>query len=336
MKNDGFTLIELLGVIIILSLLIFLAFPSIINSVKNSSNKTDNLTKEMIYKASNLYVSNHINKFQKINGNKYIIELKDLVEEEYLVSPIKLSNNKDVTNKKCVQVVYNNGFKYELKDNGTCEKTRICILDDKARDKRVDLGDEVTCGSESFYVIPNDFSAHPTATVGNMTLLAKYNLDVGSVYDGTSLTPISNPTGIQNREAIGWRENEQYPYYGVIAFSSENYWGSAQVGQFIYDHRSLLYKHVENYKIYMENLGVDVKEASLVSFQQFNTFITSRNKPQDFVHTSFWLGTAYGEEHDDFVSEYMSNGNYGRNYYYHQRYGVRPIIVIPKSDVRID
>ena len=39
LKNKAFTLIELLGVIIILALLMIIVFPSIINSVKNSSNK---------------------------------------------------------------------------------------------------------------------------------------------------------------------------------------------------------------------------------------------------------------------------------------------------------
>ena len=38
MKNKGFTLIELLGVMVILALVITLAFPSLINSIKKSYN----------------------------------------------------------------------------------------------------------------------------------------------------------------------------------------------------------------------------------------------------------------------------------------------------------
>lgn len=126
MKNKGFTLIELLGVIIILSLLMTLAFPSIVNLVKNSSDKTDDLTLDLIYNASNLFIADHQNEFFKYNGNKYIIELKDLIDEGFLVPPIKLSDsNSDITNKKCVQVTYNNGYKYDLKDIGTCEKVSV-------------------------------------------------------------------------------------------------------------------------------------------------------------------------------------------------------------------
>lgn len=126
--KKGFTLIELLGVIIIIALLTLLVLPKVVNSVKNTSDDTDELTKEIIYKASDLYISNHSNNFKKINGNKYIIDLKDLVDEKLLTSPIKLSeSDRDITNSKCIQVTYNNGYEYELKDSGTCElKMEIC------------------------------------------------------------------------------------------------------------------------------------------------------------------------------------------------------------------
>ena len=117
----GFTLIELLGVIIILALLAILVFPSIVNSVRNSSKKTDDLTLDLIYNAASLYIDNYKNKFPKTNGNEYSIKLQDLVDEGLLVSPIKLSeSNSDLTSKKCVQVSYNDGFDYELKDAGSC------------------------------------------------------------------------------------------------------------------------------------------------------------------------------------------------------------------------
>ena len=132
MKNKGITLIELLGVIIILALLMIIVFPSIVNSVKKSSNKTDDLTKELIYNASDLFVDQHINEFPKMNGSKYIIELSTLVEEGLLTGPIKLSGSDlDVTNNKCIQVTYNEGYTYELKDSGTCKNFVKYILPDE-------------------------------------------------------------------------------------------------------------------------------------------------------------------------------------------------------------
>lgn len=121
--KKGFTLIELLGVIIILALLMIIVFPSIVNSVKNSSNKTDDLTLDLIYNAADLFIKDHINNFPKMNGSKYSIELKDLVNEGLLVAPIKLSNSDaDITNNKCIQVTYQNDYTYELKDSGTCKQ----------------------------------------------------------------------------------------------------------------------------------------------------------------------------------------------------------------------
>ena len=209
---------------------------------------------------------------------------------------------------------------------------RCKLTNDVDGNSEVSNSDEVTCGTESFYVIPNDSTAHPTATGDNITLITKYNLDVGSIYDGTNLTPISNPTGIQNPEAIG-EKSSGYPYYGVIAFSETNYWGSVSQYAFIYNNQSLLYPHVENYKTYMKNIvGVDVKEASLASYTQYDSFKSYTN----FNFTSFWLGSSASVDDDDRVSYVSSDGNYGYNYYSHgYSYGVRPIIVISRSDIGV-
>lgn len=119
--QKGFTLIELLGVIILISLLMILVFPSIINSIKKTSNSTDEMTLELIYNASDIYVKNHINDFPKVEGNKYVITLRELVDEDLLTSNIKLSNSNDnLIDKKCIEVTYDENYKYELKDE--CEE----------------------------------------------------------------------------------------------------------------------------------------------------------------------------------------------------------------------
>lgn len=162
MKNKGFTLIELLGVIIILSLLTILVFPNIINSVKNSTDKTDKLTMNLINNASELYISNHLDDFPKDDGNKFSIELSELVAEGLLVSPIKYGKDNDITNKKCVQVTYNNeNFNYELKNTGECEvKTyKICKLQEGSSEA---VGSKYICKLDEeriFYVLENNESS---------------------------------------------------------------------------------------------------------------------------------------------------------------------------------
>lgn len=120
MKKKGFTLVELLGIIVILGLLILLALPQISNVVKSSSSKTDAVTLNMILDAAKLYVDDNIDKYEKSNGITYCISLEELVNHNYLKSPIKLSDNSNIVTLKSVEVVYDNGFNYELKDTNKC------------------------------------------------------------------------------------------------------------------------------------------------------------------------------------------------------------------------
>lgn len=122
MKQYGFTLIELLAVIIILALLMIFVFPSVINSIKKSSETIDQKNLDLIYNAVDVYISKHKSDFPKKSGNQYVIELKDLVADGLLVTPIKLSNKgEDITNSKSIQVTYTNDFKYEIKNNEDCK-----------------------------------------------------------------------------------------------------------------------------------------------------------------------------------------------------------------------
>ena len=119
MNKKGFTLIELLGVITLIALLTLIILPNVVNSVRNSSLKVDDTTKELIYKASDLYISNHSSKFPNVRHNKYIIQINELINDGLLSSPIKLSNNKEIGDSLCVQVTYTDKYNYELKEE--CE-----------------------------------------------------------------------------------------------------------------------------------------------------------------------------------------------------------------------
>ena len=120
MKRKGFTLVELLGIIVILGLLILLALPQISNVVKSSSSKTDAATLDIILDAAKLYVDDNTSKYERSNGVTYCISLEELVNHNYLKSPIKLGDSSNIVSLKSVEVVYNNGFSYELKETNEC------------------------------------------------------------------------------------------------------------------------------------------------------------------------------------------------------------------------
>ena len=115
--KKGFTLIELLGVIIIIALLSLITFPSIINVIKGTNDKIDSETLKIVYNSVDIYISQNINDFPKIEGNKYIIDIEDIFSLETF--PSELSNNDKLKN-KCIQVVYDDEFKYELRNVGEC------------------------------------------------------------------------------------------------------------------------------------------------------------------------------------------------------------------------
>lgn len=87
MKNKGFTLIELLGTIIILSLIVILAFPSIIAQLKRSNDTIDNSVKRIVEVAARDYVNDHINDYVKpASGSQDFddISVCDLKDNGYL------------------------------------------------------------------------------------------------------------------------------------------------------------------------------------------------------------------------------------------------------------
>ncbi len=116
MNKKGFTLIELLGVIIILSLIMIFAVPKISDSVKNQTQKTDKLTEDIIYKATNLYIEDNKDEYRNKNGAIYCISLNELSKLEYLSNTV----NNDIINTKTVKVISKKNFNYELVDNDKC------------------------------------------------------------------------------------------------------------------------------------------------------------------------------------------------------------------------
>ncbi len=121
--KKGFTLVELLAVIVILSLLMLIVFPRIINSIKNSLPKSDKLNEELVYSAANIYIQNNENYYKKKNNAVYCISLDDLVKEDLLKSPMTLSDSEeDITRTKSVQLTYKKGFIYNLINKDACKE----------------------------------------------------------------------------------------------------------------------------------------------------------------------------------------------------------------------
>jgi len=314
MRKNGFTLIELLAVIVILALLVVLVFPSIINSVKSSSKKTDDLTLELIYNASNLFVLDHVNYFPKENGNKYIIKLNDLVDEGLLVAPIELSDNKDITNDKCVQVTYENGYRYELKDSGTCESSlSLCEVLEVSVQGEYAIGDSYTCElgdgvSRIFYIL----ELGTNSVTGSVLKTNEVALILNENYDDTTQTWCDqtgkNPdNNICNADGLTPKLDE-----------IRNTWGKLQDNQITLPTYN---------QIYAVNSSTDLTPTPWL-FINLNSV-----KGEDYAPYGYWTSTPSS----DGKSAWRVYGTYHElsvlDVDFADSKGIRPVIILSKSSL---
>ena len=217
-------------------------------------------------------------------------------------------------------------------DNGVKKKIVNVVNGDGTQ-----KSDEICLGKECFYVMYSDNDT--------ITMLAKYNLHVGySYYYSTGYVPLENPTGIQDQSAIAGavaEPSEDNPYIGVIPFSDTNYWESYtnEYPSYVYNENSNAYQYVENYKTYLERLGVVINEARLISSDELvdklgcNKYAMVCSGLEEWItSTVYWAGSAYSMDN---IWRVPANSVYDSNSYTYNSLGVRPVIVMPKSMLEI-
>ncbi|MBP3842000.1 MAG: hypothetical protein IK997_07795 [Bacilli bacterium] len=180
----------------------------------------------------------------------------------------------------------------------------------------------------------------------NIVMLSKWNLNVGDNSKGTE-------TFLQDSDVRGYVSSEIR--YGNVAFSATNYWSTLGLTYpaDVYDNTyktapdfsangyttegySVAY-YVEKYKKILEDYGVVVKNARLLTYSEATDSSigcdnSSCSCPTGFItNTLFWLGSA----DNDNVVWYVRSGGYFSfaSYSLESDYGVRPVIEISKSDI---
>ena len=179
MRNKGYTLIELLGVMIILALLLSLVIPSVINVIKSSTEKSDNLVNDLVIDATELYMDDYSNEFYEIYGNTYCIPLTELVETNYLKENIEYEG-KDITDTKSVKISYTDKYNYEIVDNDTCTKKLITY--NNGQEIYFDVEKGTGCTKEEYE------SSYDLDTNDYLNSKTGYNGFVNNAADGTSST----------------------------------------------------------------------------------------------------------------------------------------------------
>ena len=187
----------------------------------------------------------------------------------------------------------NLGFKlnYDL-DDGTGN-----IVVDNGVYNPYKLGAEFCYRNECFYVMNSDATT--------VTMLAKYNLYVGNTCTSTTNTTCteygSEATGRQNYNMLGYTTNS-----GTVPFATSYYWYSGGLKPeygtgypaYVYDSNSSSYQYLQNYKSYLESIGVITDDVRLIKFNELTELGCSKeenscsNAPSWVYSTSYWTGDA--------------------------------------------
>ena len=199
------------------------------------------------------------------------------------------------------------------------------------------IGDEVCIKDECFYVISSDDTS--------VTMLAKYNLHVGSIIDEKwNVTPIESPTGIQDSNSLGLRFDfdtgiELFPFIGT-PFSSDE-----QKGINYSDYSgSIVEGYVNNYHSYLTIQGVPPIESRLITYDELislGCYLTETAAgtcsaaPNWLTSTSYWTMSANHLEdiEESYVGIWIVDSlkNIGCNYYMAEDPGVRSVITISRD-----
>lgn len=155
------------------------------------------------------------------------------------------------------------------------------------------MNSEVCLGDECFYIVNSDSES--------VRLFAKYNLYVGADWDGDKLTSYGDSaTGIQHPDMRGYI-GDGVIRRGVVRFVDDEWWLNSitEYPAYVYNEKSNHYKHVENYRNYLEENGAILDDVRLISYEELvelgcdpSSGECTGDSSDWILYTSFWSGTA--------------------------------------------
>ena len=122
--KKGFTLVEIIAVITVMSILLVIITPYILNTVNNKKGEISNEAKQIIYDATDLYVKENQDNYPTVANSIYCIKLETLVKNGKLEAPIKdMKSDKEIPLTDMIKVTIDdyNQYNYELVKKEECE-----------------------------------------------------------------------------------------------------------------------------------------------------------------------------------------------------------------------
>lgn len=136
-----------------------------------------------------------------------------------------------------INYVESDGTGLNVKDNGVVKYSPVLVSGSLDT-----VGSEVCIKDECFYIISNNGTT--------VSMLSKYNLYVGGVYDGSSWEAYGDEaTGKQHPEMLGYISGSTLRK-GTTKFSDTNYWSGtvSEYPSYVFNDKSIMYNYLNNYK----------------------------------------------------------------------------------------
>ena len=140
MNKKGFTLIELLAVVTLISLISIIIIPNITKKLQDHKNEISEANEKLLASAADVYIENNKNyeNSYEANGSTYCISIQTLIDNNYLETPFKDINGREIDYTKQVQATYQaeyNSFNYEIVDN--CKEIKQYINKPQLEDNMI-------------------------------------------------------------------------------------------------------------------------------------------------------------------------------------------------------
>ena len=209
------------------------------------------------------------------------------------------------------------------------QEPKVCKLTkDENSDGIADIGDMITCDTESFYVYNNDGET--------IKMLAQYNLYVGGDYNNTTstYTPYGEEaTGLQNSNMLGYVYGQDI-FKGTTPFSNDEISGNNYNDY----EGSIVENYVKAYEHELNKMGIKFKKISIISMDDLlelsslsvieSGHITSW-APEWLYNSTYWVQQIYDTEQIG----YINTDGYFSYITYDQTLGVRPAVYISVDEI---
>ncbi len=186
--------------------------------------------------------------------------------------------------------------------------------------KTYEVGEEISLGEEHFYVI-SDNDDTVTAFAKNPLNLNEIPMQVESTPGG----PDYNISFINDEFGYYWHDEygNLYPQYGNV------------YPTYVYDEKSNLYSHLQNYQTYLLSLGYKNVQVTLMSYEQAGTIgcrpsMASKTCSSIIGNGAYWLGSAASSDRVWFILD-AGLYNKGANDYYGIK--LKPVITVSKAEL---